>query len=238
MAGECIHAVFERVDFADRAGWPAAVAAALRLRPQTLQGADAAARLPKMLARMLADVLHTKLPAGGTLAAVARDRRLVELEFHLPAGHLVAGRLAAVLRDHGYPVPGLSFATLEGYLRGFIDLVFEHDGRFFVLDWKSNHLGDTAADYGPGPIARAMDEHGYHLQYLLYTVALHRYLQQRLPGYRYDEHFGGVLYLFVRGVRPHWTGPDGTPAGIFAHRPALETVERLSSLLDPTRELA
>ncbi len=238
VAGECIHAVFERVDFADRAGWPAAVAAALRSRPQTLQGADAAARLPKMLARMLADVLHTKLPAGGTLAEVARDRRLVELEFNLPAGHLVAGRLAAVLRDHGYPVPGLSFATLEGYLRGFIDLVFEHEGRFFVLDWKSNHLGEMAADYGPGPIARAMDEHGYHLQYLLYTVAVHRYLQQRLPGYRYDEHFGGVLYLFVRGVRPRWTGPDGTPAGIFAHRPTLETVERLSSLLDPMRELA
>jgi exodeoxyribonuclease V beta subunit len=238
LAGECMHAVFERIDFTQPEGWPAAVEAALRMRPQTAPDADAAARLPKMLAHMLDDVLHTPLPGGFRLADVPRGRRLVELEFSLPSKHLRAASLAAVLRDNGYPAPPLGFGTLEGYLRGFIDLVFEHAGRFHILDWKSNHLGDTRAHYGSAPMARAMDEHGYHLQALLYTVAVHRYLQQRLPNYRYDEHFGGVMYLFVRGVRPGWTTADGAPAGVHAHRPALQVVAQISALMEPMREPA
>jgi exodeoxyribonuclease V beta subunit len=75
-----------------------------------------------------------------------------------------------------------------------------------------------------------MSEHAYHLQYLLYTVALDRYLKHRVPGYRYDAHFGGVLYLFVRGVRPDWVNPDGTPAGVFQHRPSAATLAQLGAL--------
>jgi exodeoxyribonuclease V beta subunit len=238
LAGECMHAVFERIDFTRPEGWPAAVEAALRMRPQPAPDAHAAARLPKMLAHMLDDVLHTPLPGGFRLADVPRERRLVELEFSLPSKHLRAASLAAVLRDNGYPVPPLGFGTLEGYLRGFIDLVFEHAGRFHILDWKSNHLGDTCAHYGSAPMARAMDEHGYHLQALLYTVAVHRYLRQRLLDYRYDEHFGGVMYLFVRGVRPGWTTADGAPAGVHAHRPALQVVAQISALMEPMQEPA
>jgi hypothetical protein len=117
---------------------------------------------------------------------------------------VTAQRLNGWLQAQGYPVPRLAFAPLSGYLKGFIDLVFCHDDRFYVLDWKSNHLGIPAADYGEQPMATAMAEHGYHLQYLLYCVALHRYLRSRIADYAYDRHFGGVLYLFVRGVRPGW----------------------------------
>jgi exodeoxyribonuclease V beta subunit len=159
-------------------------------------------------------------------------RRLIELEFSLPSHRLSATQLAAALREHGYAVPPLAFGTLEGYLRGFIDLVFEHEGRFHILDWKSNHLGDTPAHYGQAPIAIAMAEHGYHLQYLLYAVAVHRYLQQRLPGYSYDKHFGDVMYLFVRGVRPGWVNADGSASGVYAHRPTLQAIEHLSALLE------
>ena len=236
-AGECLHATFERIDFTDPASFPAAIGTALRMHPQAVQGADTTALLPRMMTRMLGDVLHTPLPGGGRLADVPRGRRLAELEFNLPSKRLTATRLAAVLHEHGYPVPPLAFGALEGYLRGFIDLVFEHVGRFHVLDWKSNHLGNTPAHYGPEPMARAMDEQGYHLQYLLYTVAVHRYLQQRLPSYRYEDHFGGVLYLFVRGVRPGWIGPDGVHSGVYAHRPTLAAVEQLSALMEPMREL-
>ena len=237
-AGQCMHAVFEQIDFTDPATFPAAIEGALRNEPLAAAGTDSAALLPKMLARMLENVVQTPLPCGVRLADVPRRRRLVEMEFTLPSKGLSAIRLAAMLREHGYPVPPLTFGALEGYLRGFIDLVFEHDGRFHILDWKSNHLGNTAAHYGIEPVARAMEEHGYHLQYLLYTVAVHRYLQQRLPGYRYDEHFGGVMYLFVRGVRPSWTQPDGTAAGVYMHRPTLQAVEKLSGLLEPMREAA
>jgi exodeoxyribonuclease V beta subunit len=230
-AGTCLHAVFECADFTDPAGWPAAIAAALR-------GANAASmaglpeeRLERMLARMLGDVLHTPLGAGLELARIPRSRRLVELEFHLAAPRLRADALRALLRAHGFPVPALDFGVLQGFLRGFIDLVVEHRGRFLIVDWKSNHLGWTRADYAPASLAQAMREHGYHLQALLYALALHRWLSRRLPGYRFDDHFGGAIYLFVRGVRPDWTDAAGEPLGVQRVLPSRALIEQLATLL-------
>ena len=237
-AGQCLHTVIERVDFSDPASFAPAIDAALIGEAHHLGGPGSAPLLKRMLARMLADVVATPLPGGFCLAEVPRSQCLVELEFSLPSKNLQAARLAAALRQHGYPVPQLAFGTLDGYLRGFIDLVFEHGGRFHIADWKSNHLGSTPAAYGQGSVERAMAQHGYHLQYLLYTVAVHRYLQSRLPGYRYDEHFGSVFYLFVRGVRPGWRLADGSPSGVYAHRPPLALVTALSALLDPERAAA
>jgi exodeoxyribonuclease V beta subunit len=233
VAGECLHALFESVDFTCSDGWPDAIDKALRNKPQTVADAATINLLPSMLARMLADVLSTRLPGGFRLGDIPPSRRLVELEFSLPVRDLSASALLGILRRHGYPVPRLHFPTLQGYLRGFIDLVFEHDGRYYVADWKSNYLGDSANDYADAPVSRAMAEHSYHLQFLLYTVAIHRYLAQRLIGYRYDIHFGGVLYLFVRGVRPAWRTDAGGPSGVFAHRPSAAVVEELASLMVP-----
>jgi exodeoxyribonuclease V beta subunit len=188
------------------------------------------------LRRMLADVLATPLPVGTPtplrLAEVPPRRRLVELEFHLPARRLDAAALHSTLERLGYALPPLAFAPLEGYLKGYVDLVVEHEGRHFVIDWKSNHLGDRPADYGPGPLAAVMAAQGYHLQYLLYAVALHRHLQQRLRGYQPEQHFGGVAYLFVRGVRPGWIDAAGHPAGLYFHRPSMHALETLSALFD------
>jgi exodeoxyribonuclease V beta subunit len=231
VPGECLHDVFERIDFDDPGSWPEVIATALRNRPQSLPGGDTTLA-PKMITNMLRDVLNTALPGAATLAGLPRRRCLVELEFNLPAKRLSASRLAALMQQQGYPVPPLVFGSLEGYLRGFIDLVFEQGGRFHVLDWKSNHLGLSPADYGQRPMAQAMASNGYHLQYLLYTVALHRYLQQRLPDYDYEQHVGGVLYLFVRGVRPDWLDDQGQACGVYAHRPTRQTVEALSALMD------
>ena len=76
-----------------------------------------------------------------------------------------------------------------------------------------------------------MVEHAYHLQHLIYTIALHRYLSHRMKDYRYERHFGGVLYAFVRGVRPQWKNADGTQAGVFHHRPDVATIEWLDRAL-------
>ncbi len=231
-AGECLHAVFEHIDFTDPDTWPAAIDAALARHAAGLPGASAAA-----VRAMLGDVLHTPLlPATGSalvLASVPAARRLNELEFTLPAPALQPGALQALLQAHGLAGPALAFTPLQGYLRGFIDLVFEHGGRFHVLDWKSNHLGTTPADYAPPALARAMSAQGYHLQLLLYTLALHRWLQQRLPGYDYDTHMGPGLYLFVRGVRPGWRSDAGAPCGVHAWRPPLALVEALAAVLGP-----
>jgi exodeoxyribonuclease V beta subunit len=170
------------------------------------------------------------------LQEVDRGRRIEELEFHLPSNGLSAAHLSRVLGRFGYAVPSLGFGKLNGYLNGFIDLVFEHGGRYYLVDWKSNHLGTSPASYGPEALEGAMAQHGYHLQYLLYSVALDRYLALRLPAYDRATHFGGVLYLFVRGIRPAWR-VDGLPAGVFFHRPADEVIDALSALLSHGQEI-
>ncbi|MFI4889366.1 MAG: exodeoxyribonuclease V subunit beta [Steroidobacterales bacterium] len=237
-AGHCIHAVFENADFTRPQGWNAAIAAALRAYPQVPRQGQSAAQLPGMLANMLRDVLHTPLPGGIRLAKLSPERRLVELKFSLPVSRITHQGLKRLLAQHGVPMPALNFPALQGYLNGAIDLVFEAAGRYWLADWKGNYLGATAVHYDAQAMRRAMDEHHYHLQYLLYTVALHRYLQRRVPGFDYDTHVGGVLYLFVRGVRPAWTGADGAAAGVYAHRPPKALVEQLSALMAPARDAA
>ena len=245
-AGEAIHHAFENISFTDRAGWPQAVAKALQLLrtmgvPEA-SDADGAALRARMLHRMLEGTLDTPLPLGTErplrLAELPNARRLVELEFHLPWPRRAAGALNDTLAAHGYPMPRLSFATLRGFLKGFIDLVFEHEGRWFILDWKSNHLGDTPAQYGQGAMAAAMRDQGYHLQSLLYLVALDRYLRHRLAGYEPDRHLGGAVYLFVRGVRPDWHDGAGAPTGVFFQRPTTATIARLSALFDESEAAA
>jgi exodeoxyribonuclease V beta subunit len=109
-------------------------------------------------------------------------------------------------------------------MRGFIDLVFEHGGRYYLIDWKSNHLGSRPEDYGQEALGAAMRDDLYILQYHLYAVALHEYLKNRVKDYDYDRHFGGTFYVFLRGVDPAM-GPD---YGIFRDRPARGLIEALS----------
>ncbi|ODU10233.1 MAG: exodeoxyribonuclease V subunit beta [Rubrivivax sp. SCN 71-131] len=234
-AGECLHALFERVDFGDASTWPAAAARALQLHPQPLVDAAQAQRQPRQLLRLLQDVLHAPLPLlapQGSLAAVPATRRLVEWEFNLPLQRLTPAALAAVLARHGLALPLPAFAPLSGFLRGFVDLAFEHGGRWFVVDWKSNHLGDTPADYAGQALAEAVHAHGYGLQALLYALALHRHLQRRLRGYDAARDFGGAMLLFVRGLRPAWRGADGAPCGVFALQPSAALLDDLSALFN------
>jgi exodeoxyribonuclease V beta subunit len=147
------------------------------------------------------------------------------MEFHMAAPRVATAELAELVRGHGYPCKEMPRQVLEGYLHGFIDLVVEHQGKFHIVDWKSNHLGYTPQDYGQKQLQASMDDAGYHLQYLLYTIAVHRWLQRKLPGYDYEQHFGGVHYLFVRGVRPQWGA-----AGVYTRRPELALVRELEAL--------
>ena len=119
-----------------------------------------------------------------------------------------------------------SFAPVQGMLKGFIDLVFECRGRFHIVDWKSNLLGGRIEDYGQGALAGEIFRRQYYFQYQLYTVALDRYLRLRLPGYQYDKHFGGVYYLFLRGIDPVRPG-----FGIYHDRPPESFIRDLSRLL-------
>lgn len=231
-AGECMHAAFEFADFTDGRGWADAAGRALHHFPQPTDKISPE-RQQTMLHKLLGDVLATELGHGVQLSQVGKRKRLTEMEFNFPSNGLRAADLNGLLREFGYAMPPLNFSKLDGFLKGFIDLVFEHEGKFYLLDWKSNHLGYRPEDYRQERLHEAMAEHGYYLQYLLYTVALDRYLRLRMPGYTYEQHFGGVFYLFVRGVRPAWQRQDAS-LGIYFDRPQWSCVEAFERLLGNT----
>ena len=236
-AGDTLHAILEKTDFSDTTRWAQVIRNGLLSHPQVLAGVSREQQLvmqEQMVRRMLDDITQTHLTDRVRLCEVLKRRCLPEFEFSLPVPSIDPQRLTMLLTHAGYAIAPLDFKRMSGYLKGFIDLVFESHGKFYLLDWKSNYLGAQSADYGPDQINQAMSEHGYHLQYLLYTVALHRYLQRRVPGYRYQTHFGGVLYLFIRGVRPHWKNSDGSASGVYFHQPDFALVEQLDQLFSTT----
>jgi len=162
---------------------------------------------------------------GPALSGLAREDCQAELEF-LFAAHRVstaaldAAVTAAILP--GAPRPTLQAARVNGMLKGFIDLVFTHGGRYYILDYKSNHLGDDYSAYGPAEMAAAMLAHRYDLQSVLYVLALHRLLKARLPGYDYERHMGGAVYLFLRGV-------DAAGRGVYGELPPRGLIQRLDA---------
>lgn len=149
-------------------------------------------------------MLHVPLNETGVSLSVLTEReKQVEMEFYLPiAQPLTAGELDALIRRYdplSAGCPALDFMQVRGMLKGFIDLVFRYEGRYYLLDYKSNWLGEDSAAYTQTAMAAAMQAHRYDLQYQLYTLALHRYLRHRMTNYDYERHFGGVIYLFYAG---------------------------------------
>ena len=151
---------------------------------------------------------------------------MAEMEFWLAAhtvDTLALDRLVCSLTLDGAARPALEPAQLNGMLKGFIDLVFEHDGRYYVADYKSNWLGPDDAAYTPAKMRAQILHSRYELQYVLYLFALHRLLKVRLPDYDYDRDVGGAVYLFLRGGRaPH--------QGLHVERPPRELIEQLDAL--------
>jgi exodeoxyribonuclease V beta subunit len=148
-----------------------------------------------------------------------------EMEFLFAARQVSVKTLDAAVTGAilpGAPRPALHEARVNGMLKGFIDLVFCHAGRYYIMDYKSNHLGEGPEAYTPRALAAAMLDHRYDLQYVLYTLALHRLLKARLTGYDYDRHMGGALYLFLRGI-------EAEGRGIYADRPPRALIERLDA---------
>jgi exodeoxyribonuclease V beta subunit len=229
QAGTCIHAIFEQVDFVqlERRDLERVVSAELRAH-----GFDDG--WLRAVSGMVQSVIDTPLDESGMrLNEVARASRIDELEFYYPIASLSDVGLRRILVDTGFPdairerIAVLTFTPAQGYMRGFIDLVFEHRGRYYLADYKSNWLGATPTAYGQDALGLAMAREAYYLQYLVYCVALHRYLRARLPGYTYDTHFGGVRYLFVRGMSPE----AGSTLGVFADRPSATLIEAIDRYL-------
>ncbi|HIE9191137.1 TPA: exodeoxyribonuclease V subunit beta [Klebsiella pneumoniae] len=220
--GTFLHSLFEELDFTQPVpeGWMA----------EKLQLSGFDAQWAPVLTDWLGGVLKTRLP-GPDIALnqlAARDKQ-VEMAFYLPIAQLLtAERLDALIRQYdplSADTPPLDFRQVRGMLKGFIDLVFRHEGRYYLLDYKSNWLGEDREAYTRPAMGQAMRAHRYDLQYQLYSLALHRYLRHRLADYDYDRHFGGVIYLFLRGM----DGKEGGQ-GIFTTRPVRPLIDGLDQL--------
>ena len=217
-AGTCLHAILEQIDFTNPAGHGPIIA-------EQLARAGFESRWQELVGAWMGAILATRLEPDFSLNQLETRNRINEMAFSFPLEKMRLSRFNQVLSGGGIaPLPEHR-NTLHGLMVGFIDLVFRQNGRYSIIDYKSNYLGGSANHYGPENLQAAMDEHRYDLQYLIYTLALHRFLGSRIINYDYDTHFGGIYYLFLRGIDPQY--PEGT--GIFAARPPLTLITRLDS---------
>ncbi|MEN9904525.1 MAG: exodeoxyribonuclease subunit beta, partial [Pseudomonadota bacterium] len=214
LADRPIQHAFKRGPFAgnflhDQLEWLASRGFALERDPQLgeqllkrLQDSDYGERSAEVL-EWLTQVCTTPLPGPGVALDQLHTAR-AEMEFWLPLERIRVEALDQACREHllpGVERPALQPSVVHGMLMGFADLMFEHEGRYWVLDYKSNHLGADDQAYGSEAVAQAMARHRYDVQAGIYLGALHRLLASRL-GDRYDpqQHLGGAVFLFLRGI--------------------------------------
>lgn len=214
--GSAVHAVFECTDFAawrDADGVPGSQRALIE-RELAAQGlAGAALPLPRAIdfaGGLVRAALNAPLACGTRLADLAADAHRAEIEFHLALAPADSARLYALLHQFGYQRQrdGIAPGRLAGLLTGKIDLTFRHAGKYYLVDWKTNRC----PPYDGAALEAEIARHDYDLQWLIYTLALHRWLGSVLPDYDYTRDFGGAYYLFVRGMREgagvHFDWPD------------------------------
>ncbi|MBT0089483.1 exodeoxyribonuclease V subunit beta [Vibrio alginolyticus] len=224
--GTFLHSLFEEIEFTQ----PATTEENTQIILGLMESEQLDEEWLPILQQLIDTVLATPLDGKSLLLNQKEpSQRLVEMEFLLPIEVLSAPALNRVIQRHdplSAKAGDLGFQTVQGMLKGFIDLVFEHQGKYYVLDWKSNHLGDDVTHYHGEALKSAMADHRYDLQYQIYALALHRFLRSRLANYQYEQHFGGVYYLFLRGM-------DGqSDHGIFAAKPTLDFLQEMDRLID------
>ena len=233
-AGICIHKIMENLDFrqSNESIIRDLIKEQLSEHNFDLLWEDA---VMDMIRNLLSINLLKHMP-DLRLSLIPPKHRLNELEFYFPIKQLSAGRLKEIFTDNfRWDMPEevpqhigrLEFSPFRGFMKGFVDLVFSYRDRFFIIDWKTNYLGNHITDYNQSAMKDEMLKHNYFLQAIIYTIAVNNYLRSRIPDYSYERYFGGTLYLFVRGIS-HEAGPD---YGIYHITPDGDAIERATSIL-------
>ena len=225
QAGNFMHLVFEQIDFSDTAKWEE-----VSVRALTKFGFDPQRWLPVIL-RMLKKVLSQSLRGEFSLSEISMHDRVEEMEFHFPIKQGQFSQLIESLPQEsllsrylqGVGQEQLLEIESEGFLKGLMDLVFRYKGKYYLLDWKSNRLNGHEDSFSEREIEAEMMNHHYILQYHIYLVGLLRFLKSRIHDFDYSTHFGGVYYLFVRGI-----GNDSSK-GIFYDFPDADLLEQLDA---------
>jgi exodeoxyribonuclease V beta subunit len=238
-AGNFFHDLLERLDYT------AGSAAALNnIILRTLQAYGFDDTWQDVIADTISHVLHVplipQLPEL-TLSAIGFNQRINEMEFYFPLNTIQPLTLQAVFKRHGhhqsrmnFPVQlqKLMFSPVGGFMKGYIDLVFQHRHQFFLVDWKSNYMGPTIDSYHRDALDVVMHDNFYVLQYHLYVLALCQYLRQRNSAFQYQNDFGGVLYIFIRGIDHR----RSSESGIYFDRPEAALLSDLGQALIPNFE--
>ena len=229
--GTCLHKIFQELDFFNLDNMPEIVSR--NLRAFSIRDFD------EVVCEMVRKTVSVPLEIGRpdfTLSRIAAPARLQEMEFYFPMSAVTPAKLAQAFTEHREHFDGaipptidrLQFRPMSGFMKGFIDLVFEFEDRFYLVDWKSNWLGADLDAYASAAIETEMTRRFYTLQLSIYTVALHRFLRARKPGYDYDKNFGGAYYLFLRGIEP--ARPE---FGVHRMKLRADFVEKLSTVFTP-----
>ncbi len=227
LAGDFFHEVFEKIDF-DMSDAESVIAA--RMKKYGLDASEEPAAR-----EAVRNVLHKKLTQVApsfSLSLLGKADRRHETNFYFPLTPFAKRHLRKFMNEYTNADDRMANneyadGRVKGWLNGKIDLLFRHGGKYYIVDWKSNYLGGTREAYAPERLREAMVRDDYFLQSLLYTIGTDRYLRDRLPGYTYDAQFGGVIYIFLRGV----DAAAEDECGIFFEKPDAEKIRRLAALI-------
>lgn len=194
----------------------------------------------ELLVQWLDEVLQTPLRANSSLslAQLAPADTLRETEFYYPMRSASSSELTKLLTEHRnnnissniarkHQVHLPSYQQLKGMMHGFIDLIFQADGKYYVCDYKSSHLGDQYSDYNDLAMRHNIEKNHYDLQYLIYALALHRHLKYALADYDPEQHFGGIYYLYLRGMSSQ---TDQQDCGVYYRQITLAELAQLDSI--------
>lgn len=213
--GSALHEIFESVDFAAENHFDVVESV---LSAFNLTGSQN--EYVPVIEEMVRNVLRAPLPVEPPfcLADISPQKRVSEMGFYFSVNE-TSPRDFTFLEGNGIVPP------FSGYVNGFIDLVFQKNGLFYLLDWKSNYLGSDVSDYNTGALHEEIVRHKYNLQYMIYTLALHRHLSATYEGYDYEKDFGGVFYVFLRGLTSF-----GNSNGIYYVKPPFEDVLKMEKI--------
>lgn len=222
--GNFLHYLFENLHFSNPESWPFTVDKSVaRFVPNKKEVWE------DYLLQLLEHVMVTEIPVGETtvtLSELEQKNILHELEFDFPVSLFTPSRLSELL-ESGILITNSIRGQIEGIMNGFIDVFFRYRGKYYILDWKSNYLGPELEDYSPEGVEEAMAENNYHLQYMIYSYAVQKYLGHRIGNqFDYERDFGGVIYLFVRGMR------KGENTGIFFRKPKRNQIGKMKEILN------
>lgn len=216
--GNCFHEIMEELDFQEKDS--EIIDAQVR---QSLSKYDLEDKWQDTALQMVDNTLNVTIktqhhPNRFCLKDISPQSQKSEMEFYFPLQYISTEGLKQSIKsavpqfqNHRLyrTVERLNLMENQGFMKGFIDLIFCYQQRYYILDWKTNTLGQQAEEYHPDKIEEYMVDHSFVLQYYIYTIALHKVLKLKLKDYQFDKHFGGIFYFFLRGIDKNSDQPFG-----------------------------